>query len=298
MDSESIKEIAFGTHNVELSEHNRTKGQKKILLADSQMMAAIRRTIDTFIAEKEEDRKQLKLIDLGCMEGGYAVEFAKMGFDTTGLDARKENLLKANIINFSLKLPNLKFILDDARNLANYGQFDVVFCTGLLYHIDNPDEFLKTIAHQTNRILILNTFYAPDKSLKYAFEYRMSRIFKDFVKKKQKRFLENEAQKPKHLGYIQHIKNYRLEGKISLLNGYKGRWFREWGEEQPQNDIEKMPGAAYNNHRSFWFCKPDLIKALFDAGFKSVYEQYDDIGDLRNENPDRYYPRTMLVAVK
>jgi 2-polyprenyl-3-methyl-5-hydroxy-6-metoxy-1,4-benzoquinol methylase len=35
-------------------------------------------------------------------------------------------------------LLNLTFTYDDVHNLGNYGVFDVVFCCGVLYHLDAP----------------------------------------------------------------------------------------------------------------------------------------------------------------
>jgi len=32
-----------------------------------------------------------RLVDLGCLEGGYAVEFARDGFDTLGIEVRQSN---------------------------------------------------------------------------------------------------------------------------------------------------------------------------------------------------------------
>jgi hypothetical protein len=65
-----------------------------------------------------------------------------------------------------------------------------------------------------------------------------------------------------------------------------------------QDKIEKKGSASYNNHQSFWLCKKDLIKAVYDAGFSSVYEQLDDIGALSSKYPAKYYGRTMLIAIK
>jgi hypothetical protein len=51
---------------------------------------------------------------------------------------------------------------DDVWNLARYGVFDVVFCCGLLYHLDRPKQFLNLLAAQTRKVLFIRTATAPD----------------------------------------------------------------------------------------------------------------------------------------
>ena len=41
------------------------------------------------------------VLDIGCLEGGIAIYFASMGFNTVGIDIRESNLKKAD---FALKL--------------------------------------------------------------------------------------------------------------------------------------------------------------------------------------------------
>ena len=102
--------------------------------------------------------------DVGCLEGGYAVEFARAGFDVLGVEARPENLASALAVAAAVRLPNLRFVRDDARNLHRHGQFDAVFCCGLLYHLDEPAAFLNMLGKITRRLLILQTHYSehPD----------------------------------------------------------------------------------------------------------------------------------------
>jgi hypothetical protein len=63
-------------------------------------------------------------------------------------------------------------------------------------------------------------------------------------------------------------------------------------------NIEKNLEASYNNPKSFWPTKKELTKALHNAGFDSVFEQFDFTGDTTPENYTEYNQRTMFVAVK
>lgn len=54
------------------------------------------------------------LADIGCLEGGFSVEFARMGLDVTGLEVRESNMSACNYVKSRVNLPNLKFVKDDA----------------------------------------------------------------------------------------------------------------------------------------------------------------------------------------
>ncbi|MBK5276389.1 MAG: class I SAM-dependent methyltransferase [Desulfuromonadales bacterium] len=108
------------------------------------------------------DKSHLRLADLGCLEGGYSVEFARMGFSVLGVEVRESNIACCRYVKDNTNLPNLNFVKDDALNIANHGIFDVMFCSGLLYHLDRPNRFLETLSSITSKVLILNTHFSTD----------------------------------------------------------------------------------------------------------------------------------------
>lgn len=85
----------------------------------------------------------LRVLDLGCLEGLFAVEFARHGAEVVGIEGRKANIEKARFVKEALSLDNLDLIEDDVRNLSikKYGHFDVVLNLGILYHLNTPDSF-------------------------------------------------------------------------------------------------------------------------------------------------------------
>ena len=272
----------FTAHNIALDNGQKTMGDKQILLAKSKMWTSIQQTIDLFLPQSMEDRHKMRVVDLGCLEGGFSVEFAKMGFDTLGIEAREENIKKCNYVKSNLKLPTLNFVQDDVRNLKKYGTFDITLCYGLLYHLNDPVEFLKLLSTCTSKLLFLNTHFAPDSDFRYNLNY----LNRYFIAPIQKR-----------TNFSKSKQNYRLS-KIKTNEGYRGRWYQEWNENTPKDKIEKMLWASYNNSKSFWLCKKDLTKALHAVGFDSVFEQFNFTGDLAPDNYTERHSRTMFVAIK
>src|SRR5829696_8338607 len=69
----------------------------------------------------------LRVLDLACLEGAYAVEFALHGAQVVGIEGRRMNVAKAEFSKEVLGLNNLTLYEDDVRNLSEekYGRFDV-----------------------------------------------------------------------------------------------------------------------------------------------------------------------------
>ena len=50
--------------------------------------------------------------------------------------------------------------MHDVHDMAKYGVFDVVFCCGLLYHLDAPRKFVDLMAQVCRRVAIIDTHVA------------------------------------------------------------------------------------------------------------------------------------------
>jgi 2-polyprenyl-3-methyl-5-hydroxy-6-metoxy-1,4-benzoquinol methylase len=71
------------------------------------------------------------------------------GAGVVGIDFREESRAKARFVQNHLSLDRLTFYQDNVRNLSKekYREFDVVICSGILYHLDVPDVF-----HSVHRV--------------------------------------------------------------------------------------------------------------------------------------------------
>jgi SAM-dependent methyltransferase len=86
---------------------------------------------------------ELRILDLGCGEGVYAIEAALRGASVLAVDARRQRMSAGVDCAARHRLDNVTFTQEDVRSVtaATHGQFDVVFCLGILYHLDTPDVF-------------------------------------------------------------------------------------------------------------------------------------------------------------
>jgi len=104
---------------------------------------------------------EAKVLDLACLEGHYGIEFAMHGATVVGIEVRESNIVKARYAQEQLGLKNITFIHDDVRNLSRekLGGFDIVICSGILYHLDVPDVFdlVRRIYDVCDRLVVIDT---------------------------------------------------------------------------------------------------------------------------------------------
>jgi hypothetical protein len=115
---------------------------------------------------------ELRILDLACLEGGFAIELGARGATAVGIDGRRGHIAKAEFARNALGLPNVTFAVDDVRNVtrARYGGFDVVLCLGILYHLAERDlfPFARAITDCSDHLLVVDTVLtieAPESSI-------------------------------------------------------------------------------------------------------------------------------------
>ena len=107
---------------------------------------------------------QCRVLDLACLEGHYAIEFALHGAEVVGIEGRAASVAKCDFVKHELELDRATFVQDDVRNLSRekYGDFDIVICSGLLYHLPANDAYrlLQAMFETCSGIVIIDTFVA------------------------------------------------------------------------------------------------------------------------------------------
>jgi len=103
----------------------------------------------------------LRVLDLACLEGGYALELARRGACAVGLEGRAVSVTKARFAAEALGIAGAEFQQGDVRSLRveRHGRFDVVLCLGILYHLEAPDvfHFVENIAAVCSGFAVIDT---------------------------------------------------------------------------------------------------------------------------------------------
>ena len=246
------------------------------------LFQAIMRSIDLLVPKV--NRSSISIVDLGCRDGAYALGFAELGFVVTGIEARNTHIDVCNRIKEQSGLSNLTFVHDDVKNMDNYPPFDVVFCSGLLYHLDQPVSFLHQLGKQAKKMLIVNSHYALSEDT----------FYDSFLHKWIRRIMRK-------LG-LERLDEYSRTdyglSKLCLNEGHEGRWYPEYAKNASEEKIEKSLLAAYSNYKSFWLTKYALLNVMREAGFEQVYEQYDHLHDIERQPFLHKAHRGLFIGIK
>jgi SAM-dependent methyltransferase len=235
--SEAPSMSGFTAHNIRFADGSVTMPELDHLLSDVPWCQGTKRLLMTIYGGAPEGKR---IVDLGCLEGGYSLEFARMGMDALGIEVRQSHIDNCLEVKRRVDLANLNFVKDDVWNIAAYGPYDVIFCCGLLYHLDRPREFINLMGQQARDAVIINTHYAPwDWHPQSAFP------LSDIVRHER----------------------------------HPGRWYLEH-EVKSEAELEKLKWSSWKNTRSFWPVKEALMESIREAGFDLVFEQFDTLGDI------------------
>ena len=103
-----------------------------------------------------------RALDLACCEGWFAHKLLDWGADEVlGIDIREQSIRRAELVRDHLGVPadRLRFRAADILALApeDLGEFDVVLCLGVIYHVEHPMGVLRLAAAATRSLCAVET---------------------------------------------------------------------------------------------------------------------------------------------
>ncbi len=227
----------FTAHNIRLDDGSLTKPEQPWQMEHLPLLKFAKQFLGILFPDGFAGKR---VVDLGCLEGGYTVELARAGFDALGIEVRQSNFENCQRVKAGTNLPNLTFACDDVRNLAKYGVFDAIFCCGLLYHLEEPRKFVEVMAQACRRAIIIDTHVA--ETLRNG-KFPLSRIMQ-------------------HEGWNGRWFPEPHEGSAA-------RWLSRF---RSKNTCDEQKWSSWSNRKSFWPMKRDLMQGLQQAGFTMVLE--------------------------
>jgi ubiquinone/menaquinone biosynthesis C-methylase UbiE len=126
----------------------------------SAKLATGRQTEEIVKTIKNIDKKQIKIIDVGCGDGTFTIELFKevkpdliLGFDPAGEAVKRA---KRRIKNTSRnKIIFTKCSIYQINKMIRSHTFDIAVIRGVLHHLDNPEKAIAEISKYFPKIIIL-----------------------------------------------------------------------------------------------------------------------------------------------
>ena len=258
-------EVSWESHNIPLT-HDRST----IELPDLPLIGADPRTqlIQRILSQTGHLVSPGRLLDLGALEGGLSLAMAESGFEVLCVEGRSENAAKCRLVRDYFDLGrHLEVLEADVRSLnpQEHGRFEVILCCGLLYHLDQPFEFL----HQ------LSTLLSPGGAL--------------FIDSHVAPKSDVEVGESNYAGALSSLQS--LDSKNPSL---EGRWILE----HDPNDDGTHPWSSIGNSRSFWATKESLFLSLEAAGFDLFFEVFGAFPMKTEVELKKAHSRAYLLATK
>jgi SAM-dependent methyltransferase len=98
-------------------------------------------------------------LDVGCGPGWFSERLVDLGLDVVGLDGRDTLVAEA-----TRRVPMARFYIQDITGSVldtGVSPADLVFCFGLLYHLENPFAAIRNLHGLTKKFLFVETQIAP-----------------------------------------------------------------------------------------------------------------------------------------
>ena len=175
------------------------------------------------------------IVDLGCLEGGFTLAFAARGaLHALGIEARDVSVRRCELARNLLGLENAEFVRADIKDELDRRQaFDVVFATGILYHVSDPASVLSSMHRACSSLALIDTHVATRDTVTHDC---------------------SDEEVTRHLGG----------------HDYQGRMYHEYIPTVDDAEHENLLWAAWSDADSFWPYEDDLVEMIYRSGFSSV----------------------------
>jgi len=179
------------------------------------------------------------ILELGPLEGGHSYMLQMRGArNVVAVEANKRAFLKCLCVKEILNLNKVTFKLGDflpfMRN--NSSKFDMIFASGVLYHLEEPIELVKSASKLSDRIFIWTHYY--DKNI---------------------------LSKNKNLSHkFKRVSSFKYDGVLY-----------EYSTQSYKKALDWVGFCGGSKPVSKWLTKESVIKALRQYGFNDIQISFE-----------------------
>lgn len=113
------------------------------------------------------DKERLEgfsVLELGPLEGAHSYGLERLGAHSIiAVESNGEAYLKCLVVKELLNLQRTNYLFGDVVEFldSNSARFDLVFCSGILYHMVDPLRLIEAICAVTDRCFVWTHYYDP-----------------------------------------------------------------------------------------------------------------------------------------
>lgn len=111
--------------------------------------------------------RNFDVLELGPLEGAHSYQLEALGAKSVlAIEANPEAYVKCLITKEILHLRRVHFMLGDfVRYLEeSTRRYDLIFASGVLYHMSNPLHLLALVAKKTDKLFLWTHFFDPERA--------------------------------------------------------------------------------------------------------------------------------------
>jgi hypothetical protein len=104
----------------------------------------------------------MRILEIGPLEAAHSYQLERLGAaSVVGIETNVDAFLKCLIVKEILGLKNTHFIFGDVTEFLSKSdeRFDMVFCSGILYHMRDPVALIKAICNVTDKSFVYTHYY-------------------------------------------------------------------------------------------------------------------------------------------
>ena len=110
-----------------------------------------------------------RIPELGPLEGAHTYQLERLSADEiVAVEANAEAYLKCLIVKELIGLKKARFLYGDFVEFLreSHDIFDIIFCCGVLYHMQDPLTLIELMASRTDRIFVWTHYWHADSETK------------------------------------------------------------------------------------------------------------------------------------